>query len=316
MSKTIGNCSSFPRHQRCLYIQYERRLLNGELIEELTDRGLRGIYLGRAITGSPTTRDEGISFWASAYAKTFMSGAANEVIKTRDFPLFHTRMDIVQHAHSGNRQLLAEVEDWAQDALLMEGRYTEWWSRSRASWEAHRTGQYLDPGDFVWIRPQCTENTIDHVDLARSWRSWSNQHRLQDVAYAWGGQVDQQLREYEDCHDENYIQGLYSSATRCKGRISRYRKVFRGKPSGYADRGPARIQLPGVKVSLVDEIERSVSGLLHECLNHARIECGLPAIGGGWVGETELFHRVKKLFPTLEVIHHARPTWLVLTTIG
>lgn len=52
--------------------------------------------------------------------------------------------------------------------------------------------------------------------------------------------------------------------------------------------------------------------LLEESENAIRFEMGVPAKGEGWVSETELYQKVKKLGEEfgLEVIHHAKLRWL------
>ena len=44
--------------------------------------------------------------------------------------------------------------------------------------------------------------------------------------------------------------------------------------------------------------------------NAIRGEQGLPAVGEGWVSETELYYLLKAEFPDTQVIQHASPSWL------
>ena len=44
--------------------------------------------------------------------------------------------------------------------------------------------------------------------------------------------------------------------------------------------------------------------------NAIRDEQGLPAVGEGWVSETELYYLLKTEFPNTQVIQHACPSWL------
>jgi hypothetical protein len=44
--------------------------------------------------------------------------------------------------------------------------------------------------------------------------------------------------------------------------------------------------------------------------NAIRDEQGLPAVGEGWVSETELYYLLKAEFPDTQVIQHASPAWL------
>lgn len=53
-----------------------------------------------------------------------------------------------------------------------------------------------------------------------------------------------------------------------------------------------------------------VKALFRERENELREKMGLPRIGEGWVAETDLYYKVQKLFPHLEVVQHASPVWL------
>jgi hypothetical protein len=44
--------------------------------------------------------------------------------------------------------------------------------------------------------------------------------------------------------------------------------------------------------------------------NAIREEQGLPAVGEGWISETELYHLLKSEFPDTQVVQHASPAWL------
>lgn len=52
------------------------------------------------------------------------------------------------------------------------------------------------------------------------------------------------------------------------------------------------------------------NNLHRDCENEIRIRMGVPLIGEGWISETELFYRVKELYPSHEIVHHSRPSWL------
>ncbi|MBD3327910.1 hypothetical protein GF340_01250 [Candidatus Peregrinibacteria bacterium] len=44
--------------------------------------------------------------------------------------------------------------------------------------------------------------------------------------------------------------------------------------------------------------------------NILREEKGIPAVGEGWIAETELYHLLQKAFPDKVIEHHASPQWL------
>jgi hypothetical protein len=50
--------------------------------------------------------------------------------------------------------------------------------------------------------------------------------------------------------------------------------------------------------------------LIDTLQNDFRISRGLPRIGEGWIGETNLFYQLKEKLPGQEIIQHGRPSWL------
>lgn len=53
-----------------------------------------------------------------------------------------------------------------------------------------------------------------------------------------------------------------------------------------------------------------VSYLTKEGENTVREEKGIPKIGEGWIGETNLYYELRTALQGMDVIHHARPKWL------
>ncbi|MCX6809580.1 MAG: hypothetical protein NTZ65_02430 [Candidatus Berkelbacteria bacterium] len=64
--------------------------------------------------------------------------------------------------------------------------------------------------------------------------------------------------------------------------------------------------------NLQPTFRKFLNSLIRESENEIRFEVGVPAIGEGWVSETELFHKIKEICEQggLDAIHHARPEWL------
>ena len=50
--------------------------------------------------------------------------------------------------------------------------------------------------------------------------------------------------------------------------------------------------------------------LTKEAENTVREEKGIPKIGEGWIGETNLYYELRTALQDMDVIHHARPKWL------
>ncbi|MCR6106869.1 hypothetical protein HXA34_11275 [Salipaludibacillus agaradhaerens] len=60
----------------------------------------------------------------------------------------------------------------------------------------------------------------------------------------------------------------------------------------------------------IKEFQEIARDLMREAENLIREDNGIPKVGHGWIGETELYYKVKEYLPTYEVIQHGRPTWL------
>ena len=63
---------------------------------------------------------------------------------------------------------------------------------------------------------------------------------------------------------------------------------------------------PFVFLAIRDEASR----LLREAENNYRLSIGAKKIGQSWIGETELYFKIKNVFSAYEVIQHGRPEWL------
>ncbi|MEP1441851.1 MAG: hypothetical protein ABJK39_02450 [Hyphomicrobiales bacterium] len=50
--------------------------------------------------------------------------------------------------------------------------------------------------------------------------------------------------------------------------------------------------------------------LIRQAENALRTDKGLPRVGEGWVSETQLYYQLKDEFKSIQVIQHARPSWL------
>jgi hypothetical protein len=57
-------------------------------------------------------------------------------------------------------------------------------------------------------------------------------------------------------------------------------------------------------------IEQIFSSLIHNSQDEFRVSKGVPKIGEGWVGESELYNLIKNHFDKHKVVQHGRPKWL------
>lgn len=60
----------------------------------------------------------------------------------------------------------------------------------------------------------------------------------------------------------------------------------------------------------IREFSKFVVQTARDSENELRKEIGFPAIGEGWISETELYYKIKKWFKDYKVVHHAHPIWL------
>ncbi len=68
-----------------------------------------------------------------------------------------------------------------------------------------------------------------------------------------------------------------------------------------------KICVPSIVVqALMNELRR----ILRESENILRERKGIAKVGEGWIGETELFYKIKKAFLKENVIQHGKPSWL------
>lgn len=64
------------------------------------------------------------------------------------------------------------------------------------------------------------------------------------------------------------------------------------------------------KLDVTCDFRKTLFGILRAAENHVRAAYGIAPVGEGWVSETELLFRIRKLFSDREVIHHGQPHWL------
>jgi len=90
----------------------------------------------------------------------------------------------------------------------------------------------------------------------------------------------------KDCHEGDY-------------------QIFAGTPKSTTSKA-----LRSYTFSFNTAVTDFAAQLMRESEDTCREEIGLPRVGEGWISETSLYYVVKKAFPNLEVIQHARPEWL------
>lgn len=102
-----------------------------------------------------------------------------------------------------------------------------------------------------------------------------------------------------------YLQSLELQIDRLGGppspdpQIARVHEARRPLVRGYLQR-----------LEATRDFGKNLFQILRAAENRVRATHNVPAVGEGWVSETELLYRVRKLFPDQEIVAHGRPRWL------
>jgi len=59
-----------------------------------------------------------------------------------------------------------------------------------------------------------------------------------------------------------------------------------------------------------DKLLEIFSTIIDILQNEFRLSRGLPKIGEGWIGETNLYYQIKEKFSNYNIVQHGRPSWL------
>lgn len=68
--------------------------------------------------------------------------------------------------------------------------------------------------------------------------------------------------------------------------------------------------IPCYSFSTNKEVIKFIQEKTRDAENSVREECNIPRVNEGWVSETNLFYELCQALPDLNIIHHARPSWL------
>ncbi|MEL7672010.1 TerB N-terminal domain-containing protein [Methanobacterium sp.] len=85
---------------------------------------------------------------------------------------------------------------------------------------------------------------------------------------------------------------------------------FRGYPSNMDEYMIIKREDLFVPEIILKALRYEVIHILREAENTYREEKDLPKVGEGWISETELFYKIKEVFPNDNIVHHGRPSWL------
>lgn len=197
---------------------------------------------------------------------------------------------------------LEQVIDWrflevyAKERLALEPLLT----RSEIANSGYgRNIQYFDPRTGQWVQTKMKAIAwFDHRDLMRCWQTQTRDD-LRQKAYK---ELERLLR----LRDEK-------PAPWIDGKIQRQEfYIKRTLPNRLKNlaREKNKQQDYLAKVETLKDFKADMLSEIRAVENNLRQLYGVPAIGEGWVSEIELLHRVRSLYPTIEVIHHGRPVWL------
>lgn len=69
-------------------------------------------------------------------------------------------------------------------------------------------------------------------------------------------------------------------------------------------------QFPYLPDIIKEAMKNEGKRIIREAENTLREERNLPRIGEGWISETELYYKIRDVFPGETIVHHGRPSWL------
>ena len=277
------------------------------------------------------------------YAENLAANAARGFLADQDFERFRSYLEFLTAHYPDARY---GWYGWQSDALMLQDKWSEAWElRAKRSVNRVRTfGQHLGsvrltPLDVFFLADSrgFTKWGLHHLDdaLDAVGELADNAHDEAGVNF-----VDElcdglapNLGTFDFTATELLIEELDSGvdtgileyllrrpeSQQSPGPTgSSDIRPFRGFPStNYVEylRSEDLVELPRLGLVGVTLFEDTAAQwrarqLVRQGENLARERGGLPAIGGGWVAETQLFETVRRAFPHLRVQKHARPNWL------
>ncbi|MCQ6285594.1 MULTISPECIES: hypothetical protein [Bacillus cereus group] len=196
------------------------------------------------------------------------------------------------------------VNGWLGDAFLFLGDFESAWKytskREYRDWARHLE-DFLNLG----CRDKNQKLSADSIDsifnISENLTEFGN-NNLQSIKQT----INQYLDDFHRKHKQNL---LYYSLGQNKIKKADYEKhLF----TGISDvRLIVKVSFENSK-TLYKPINKQVGEFIRECENRYRAENNLPLIGEGWISETVLYYQMKELFPSHQVLSHAKLDFLGL----
>jgi hypothetical protein len=243
-----------------------------------------------------------------------------------DFELFKKYYLLLKNDYTLEQR--GEMRDWFYDLLVYEGRFNEalieWKSLREEEWDGWNRG--------ITYRDSEVYNIMKFERLLS--KSLIDGYFIEKIAFK-GNQltsfgkrnkksifkiISQNIQvNYKESFFEVFFKN-YSLRLTTKNTfpLEHYKKYFSRKSWDWYTTNPE-----GIKYAFANHkngrasaelvlrcIREESSRLLRDAENTYRISIGAKKVGESWIGETELYYKIKSAFPNIEVIQHGRPTWL------
>lgn len=271
-----------------------------------------------------------------SYLFAYLTELIIEFISNRNIELLKDRFNKIEALHGDCEKIVPLLHVYLVDAYLLLQDYDNAWDSLHKS----KTGTI---SDVIYIRANCSKTFLLGSDLIVALGSRSgltkfglgNIEQLKNFAtlllsdyqalnganYANHflngfdyGKLDKtcfdELKEfYVDEKDFNLWVKHYVESQKSNQPYPKYfhHYLFAGLPLPWE---PPYIKRSAIPYVLLVALENRLKAIFREAENTVRNERNLPAVGEGWISETELFQKIAKHFAEEKVLHHGRPTWL------
>lgn len=193
------------------------------------------------------------------------------------------------------------------ELLLQHAVASEQFLQSLTAEEIHKHGHL-----------RSIDGTISFYDSdTKSWENYSGKTAIwSDARDTFQKIVAETPDEFMDKVKKNLarMEARKNPTARQKEELKSYKSHFNSLKNEDAilDREKYRkdLNLYLAKLETMQNFPDVLFTLLRGAENKVREEMGIPLVGEGWVSETELFYRIKLLFPDQEVIQHGQVRWL------
>ena len=187
---------------------------------------------------------------------------------------------------------------WAGECLLAERQYERFLVETE-------TNQVWKGSTF----PELRLNLRRVLSLDQGWEI--------DLVKLFGARSSTFIKKNEAIYQDFLVQNIQGYVNEKGG----WKKYFKWLANGskpyehwlFGGSTRPKVPMPDLVYSLqgqYTELKAPLHEICKQSENQAREHLGLPAIGEGWISETELFKDIQRNFPQTEVVQHGKPHFL------